>query len=95
MPKLDAETSEMTFEAALERLEHIVGQMESSKLPLEELLVRYEEGTRLIAVCNQRLEAAEHRIETLSRAPQAKAAHPVPDRPKEQQTLATNENSLF
>jgi len=51
----------------MERLEKIVEEMESSKLPLEELLVRYEEGIRLVGVCGQRLASAENRIETLSR----------------------------
>jgi exodeoxyribonuclease VII small subunit len=67
MPKTEPAGSEVSFETAMERLEKIVGEMESSKLPLEELLVRYEEGTRLVSICNQRLAGAEDRIETLSR----------------------------
>ncbi len=51
----------------MERLEKIVEEMESSKLPLEDLLVRYEEGIKLVGVCNERLAGAESRIETLSR----------------------------
>jgi exodeoxyribonuclease VII small subunit len=67
MPKTEPTGSEVSFETAMERLEKIVGEMESSKLPLEELLVRYEEGIRLVGICNQRLAGAEDRIETLSR----------------------------
>ena len=67
MPKNEPMAAEISFEAAMERLEKIVQEMESSKLPLEELLVRYEEGIRLVGVCNQRLASAENRIETLSR----------------------------
>ncbi len=67
MPKTEPSGSEVSFETAMERLETIVGEMESSKLPLEELLVRYEEGIRLVGICNQRLAGAENRIETLSR----------------------------
>ncbi len=37
-------TSEPSFEAAMDRLEAIVDQMESGKMMLEELIVRYEEG---------------------------------------------------
>ena len=67
MQKSEPMTAEISFEAAMERLEKIVEEMESSKLPLEELLVRYEEGIRLVGVCSQRLASAENRIETLNR----------------------------
>ena len=58
---------EQSFETAIERLESIVGQMESDKMPLEELLVRYEEGITLVKVCEEKLGAAEKRIELLTR----------------------------
>jgi exodeoxyribonuclease VII small subunit len=58
---------EQSFEVAIERLESIVGQMESDKMPLEELLVRYEEGIKLVKVCEEKLGAAEKRIELLTR----------------------------
>ncbi|HEX8312655.1 MAG TPA: exodeoxyribonuclease VII small subunit [Chthoniobacteraceae bacterium] len=58
---------EQSFEIAIERLESIVGQMESDKMPLEELLVRYEEGIKLVKVCEEKLGAAEKRIELLTR----------------------------
>ncbi|MGC3988768.1 MAG: exodeoxyribonuclease VII small subunit [Chthoniobacteraceae bacterium] len=35
------------FEQALSRLESIIAQMESDELPLDDLLVRYEEGMEL------------------------------------------------
>jgi exodeoxyribonuclease VII small subunit len=72
MPKTEPTANEVSFEAAMERLEKIVGEMESSKLPLEELLVRYEEGIRLVGICNQQLAGAENRIETLSRTANGK-----------------------
>ena len=56
-----------SFEQAMARLEDIVGQMENSKLPLEDLIRCYEEGTRLVKVCNERLAAAEQRIEIITR----------------------------
>ena len=59
--------SELTFEAAVERLESIVESMESDKLPLSDLLVRYEEGTRLVQLCQDQLAAAEKRIEIVAR----------------------------
>ena len=55
------------FESAMDRLESIVEQMESGKLPLEELIVRYEEGMKLVKVCQERLASAEQRIEIITR----------------------------
>jgi len=63
----DAKKAEPNFESALERLESIVEKMESDKLPLEELLVRYEEGIKLVKFCSEKLQAAEKRIEIIAR----------------------------
>ena len=52
----------LTFEDGLERLEAIAGQMERGELPLEELLKLYEEGTKLAADLNLKLEAANSRM---------------------------------
>jgi len=49
------------------RLQQIVEQMESDTLPLEEMLDRYEEGTRLAQFCGEKLGAAEKRIEIIAR----------------------------
>lgn len=64
MPKANTDP---TFEQAIERLEAIVEQMESDKLPLEQLMVRYEEGIKLIKLCGAQLAAAEKRIEIVTR----------------------------
>lgn len=74
MPNTESEGVELSFEAAIEKLEKIVEQMESAKLPLEDLIVQYEEGIRLVAVCNDRLTAAENRIEMLNREATQKTA---------------------
>jgi exodeoxyribonuclease VII small subunit len=91
--------AEISFEAAMERLEKIVGEMESSKLPLEDLLVRYEEGIRLVGVCNQRLAGAENRIETLSRPPNGRSSSPgvttAQDSPKDSNKTKNEEIRLF
>ncbi len=58
---------ELNFEAAMDRLEAIVEQMESGKMMLDELLVRYEEGMKLVKVCQERLTSAEQRIEIITR----------------------------
>ena len=51
----------------MDRLEKIVEQMESGKLPLEDLIVRYEEGMNLVKVCQERLAKAEQKIEIIAR----------------------------
>ena len=51
----------------MDRLEAIVEQMESGKLPLEELIVRYEEGMNLVKICQERLANAEQKIEIIAR----------------------------
>ena len=58
---------EANFEQAMQRLEEIVEQMESGELPLEDLIVRYEEGMKLVKVCQERLASAEQRIEIITR----------------------------
>jgi exodeoxyribonuclease VII small subunit len=65
--KSSANEPQSSFESAVERLEQIVELMESDKMPLEDLLVRYEEGTKLVKFCQQQLEAAEKRIEIITR----------------------------
>jgi exodeoxyribonuclease VII small subunit len=59
--------AELNFEGAMDRLERIVEQMESGKLPLEDLIVRYEEGMNLVKVCQERLAKAEQKIEIIAR----------------------------
>jgi len=59
--------AELNFEGAMDRLEKIVEQMESGKLPLEDLIVRYEEGMNLVKICQERLASAEQKIEIIAR----------------------------
>ncbi len=56
---------EMSFSDALTRLQCVVEAMETEDLPLETLLARYEEGMKLVRVCEARLAAAELRIQQL------------------------------
>lgn len=60
-----AEATELTFEDALGKLESIVESMEDGELPLDQLLARYEEGTRLVTFCRERLSAADLRLQQL------------------------------
>jgi exodeoxyribonuclease VII small subunit len=62
--------AETTFEAALARLEELVGRLEDGEVPLEESLAAYAEGTRLVRRCLDRLAAAEAMIRELSEGPE-------------------------
>ncbi len=91
MSQKDSVDPELSFEVAMERLDKIVEQMESSKLPLEDLLRRYEEGIRLVAICNEQLASAENRIEMLNR----NASTAPVERVKELTKENSDESSLF
>ena len=55
----------MNFESKLNRLEEIVGQMESGELPLEESLKMFEEGIKMVRECQTQLNAAEQKVKVL------------------------------
>jgi exodeoxyribonuclease VII small subunit len=55
------------FEEALKKLESIVEAMEADDLPLETLLAKYEEGSRLVKICREKLSEAELKIQQLEK----------------------------
>ncbi len=55
----------VSYEAALEELEQLVGRIESGQLPLEQLLTGYERGAELLRFCRDKLEAVENQIKVL------------------------------
>ena len=57
----------MAFEEAMEKLEAIVEEMESDQVPLEKLINGYEEGTKLLKLCQSRIAEAQKRIEIIAR----------------------------
>jgi len=73
---------EVKFETALARLEEIVGKLEDGDLALEESLRLFEEGVRLSRTCDQKLQAAERRIEILLKDEEGKIAA-LPFEPKD------------
>jgi exodeoxyribonuclease VII small subunit len=56
----------MTFEAAIARLDEIVGQLESGGQPLEQSLKLFEEGSALASFCYKKLAGAEQKIRQIS-----------------------------
>jgi exodeoxyribonuclease VII small subunit len=62
-----AKVEDLPFEEALTKLESIVEAMEAGDLPLETLLARFEEGTRLAHLCQTKLAEAELKIQQLEK----------------------------
>jgi exodeoxyribonuclease VII small subunit len=56
------------FETALKSLEEIVSQLEAGDLALDRALELFEEGVAISRFCNAKLEEAERKVETLTKA---------------------------
>ena len=68
MAKPDSKLNDaVSFEEAMQKLETIVDAMESGELPLESLMAKFEEGTRLAQVCQTKLAQAETKIQLLEK----------------------------
>lgn len=63
----DSAKVNLPFEEALQKLEQIVEAMEADDLPLETLLAKYEEGSRLVQRCQEKLAEAELKIQQLEK----------------------------
>lgn len=57
---------EVSFEKAMLRLEEIVDLLESGEYPLEESLSLFEEGVKLVKLCNTKLVDVEKSIKILT-----------------------------
>ena len=55
----------VSYEAAMQELERLVGQLESGALPLEQLLTGYQRGAALLQFCRDKLQAVEEQIQVL------------------------------
>ena len=60
------EPTPTTFEDALAALEAVVTQLERGEVGLEEAVRLFEDGQRFLAVCRDRLAAAQARIDELT-----------------------------
>lgn len=61
------ETTGLSFEEALARLEEVVARLETGTLSLDESLREYEQGVALSRHCALYLREAEARVEMLAR----------------------------
>jgi exodeoxyribonuclease VII small subunit len=64
---VETKESKLSFETALNQLEAIVETMESGDVPLADLLAKFEQGSKLLKVCESRLKDAELKIELLKK----------------------------
>jgi exodeoxyribonuclease VII small subunit len=55
-----------SFEEAVERLEELITAMEDGSAPLDDLVAKYEEGSKLLRECQSQLRQAELKIEKLN-----------------------------
>ena len=70
--------SELSFEAALKRLEEIVRKLESGEASLDESIDLYAEGDRLKQQCEARLHSAQARIDRIQLARDGSVAGTAP-----------------
>lgn len=63
-----AEKKEEKFEESLDRLQLIARQLEAGECSLEESLQKFTDGMALAKKCQEKLSAAEQKIEILVKA---------------------------
>ena len=66
MSETKEDLSALNFEDALKRLEDIVRKLESGDVPLDQSIALYSEVEKLRGLCQQRLEAAQAKIEKIT-----------------------------
>ena len=63
-------SEESTFEEAQKELDEIVGRLERGDVPIDDAIALWRRGEELYRSCVALLDAAEGRIDELSRAPE-------------------------
>ena len=56
---------EMSFEESLTELEGIADKLEKGQLSLDESLMLFEKGIRLVRECNTKIQCAQQKVEQL------------------------------
>lgn len=63
---MSKKNEDLSFEAAIERMESIVRQMENGNLNLQESMALYEEGVKLAKFCQKELDLARQKVEKIT-----------------------------
>ncbi|MFN3386494.1 MAG: exodeoxyribonuclease VII small subunit [Candidatus Thermochlorobacter sp.] len=82
-----------SLEALIARLEEIATLIQEGQLGLEESIELYEEGRRIAQICQDRLTAAQHKLEILSPS-RSSDSDIQPDVSPEQDGSASSKNLL-
>lgn len=61
-----AQKKELSYEEAIEQLEATITALEDGEVPLKDLVVKFEEGSKLLKLCREHLKDAELKIEKLN-----------------------------
>ena len=61
----ETDSTDLSYEQALDELERLVAAMEGQQLPLDKLLESYKRGAELLALCRGRLQAVEQQVKLL------------------------------
>ncbi|MCZ7394069.1 MAG: exodeoxyribonuclease VII small subunit [Candidatus Methanoperedens sp.] len=56
---------EMSFEEAIAELENIVDKLEKGQISLDESLLLFEKGIKLVRECNDKLKSSQQKVEKL------------------------------
>ena len=65
----DEDLQGLSFEDALLKLENIVRELESGRIKLDDAVTAYEQAVKLKQFCEQKLQAAQLKIEKIETAP--------------------------
>ena len=66
----DLDLSKLSFEDALVQLESIVRELEGGKIKLDDAVEAYEKATALKKFCEEKLKAAQLKIENINESPE-------------------------
>lgn len=59
-------SSELSFETAMQKLEAVLEKMAAQNVSLDDLISHYEEGVKYLKICKTRLGEAETKINILN-----------------------------
>ena len=62
---MSSRKKEETFESSMSRLDEIVTLLEENEQPLDETVKLFEEGLKLVKICDDKLREFEERVKQL------------------------------
>ena len=62
---MSSDSTDLSFEEAIQKLEAILKKLESEETPLDQMIDLYEKANALTNICKKKLEAADKRMTQL------------------------------